>query len=95
MLVVDDHPLILGAVRRGFAASDEFEIVAEVTSGAAVLPQVARLRPALVLLDVNLPDLDGLTCLARLRERHPDVDVVMFSASGDADALIEQARYFS
>jgi DNA-binding NarL/FixJ family response regulator len=91
ILVADDHPLILGAVRRAFEQGNEFEIVAEVTSGAAVVPQVARTRPDVVLLDVNMPGIDGATCLERLRANHPDLDVVMFSASRDP-ATVERVR---
>jgi DNA-binding NarL/FixJ family response regulator len=91
ILVADDHPLILAAVRRAFSRSDDFEIVAEATSGSTVLPYIGRVEPDLVLLDVSLPGVDGLTCLRRLRMQHPDVEVVLFSASSDR-ATVEAAR---
>jgi DNA-binding NarL/FixJ family response regulator len=91
VLVADDHPLILAAVRRAFAQAGGFEIVAELSSGSMVLPYVARTRPDLVLLDVELEGVDGLTCLDRLRTHHPDVHVVMFSAWSD-EATLDAAR---
>jgi DNA-binding NarL/FixJ family response regulator len=87
VLVADDHLLILAAVRRALTQAGGFEIVAEVTSGSKVLPYVARTEPDLVLLDVELPGVDGLTCLERLRKQHPDVQVVMFSAWSDQPTL--------
>jgi DNA-binding NarL/FixJ family response regulator len=91
VVVADDHPLILAAVRRAFTQAGGFEIVAELSCGSKVLPYVARTQPDLVLLDVGLPGVDGLTCLERLRTHHPEVHVVMFSASGDT-ALFDAAR---
>jgi two-component system response regulator DevR len=87
VLVADDHLLILAAVRRALTHSGNFEIVAEVTSGSKVLPYVARTQPDLVLLDVELPGVDGLTCCERVRKQHPDVQVVMFSAWSDQPTL--------
>jgi DNA-binding NarL/FixJ family response regulator len=87
VVVVDDHPLVLAAVRRSLRQAGGFEIVAELSSGSKVLPYVARTRPDLVLLDVELPGIDGLTCLERLRTEHPDVHVVMFSAWSDQPTL--------
>jgi DNA-binding NarL/FixJ family response regulator len=87
VLVADDHLLILAAVRRALADAGEFEIVAELTSGSKVLPYVARTRPDVVLLDVGLPGVDGLTCLERLRADYPDVQVVMLSAWSDQPTL--------
>jgi DNA-binding NarL/FixJ family response regulator len=87
VLVADDHRLILAAVRWALEQANGFEVVAEVSSGSMVVPYVARLQPDLVLLDVGLPGVDGLTCLGRLRTQHPEVLVVMFSAWSDQPTL--------
>jgi DNA-binding NarL/FixJ family response regulator len=60
-----------------------FEIVAEAHYGTQVMPMVSSSRPEVVLLDLRMPGLDGLTCLDRLRDRHPNVRVVIFSAADD------------
>jgi DNA-binding NarL/FixJ family response regulator len=62
-------------------------VVAEVSSGSMVLPYVARTQPDLVLLDVGLPGIDGLTCLERLHAQYPDLPVLMFSAWSDQPTL--------
>jgi DNA-binding NarL/FixJ family response regulator len=87
VLVADDHRLILAAVRWALDQANGFEVVAEVSSGSMVVPYVARLQPDLVLLDVGLPGVDGLTCLERLRTQQPEVPVVMFSAWSDQPTL--------
>jgi DNA-binding NarL/FixJ family response regulator len=90
VLIADDHRLMLAGVRRALQAAG-IEVVAEVSVGTQVVPAVGRVRPDVVLLDVRMPELDGLTCLERIRRLHPDVTVVMLSASTD-EAQIEQSR---
>ena len=98
LLVADDHRLMLQAVRAILADAEEIEIVGEVQRGSQVLPMVHQTHPDMVLLDIRMPQVDGLTCLDRLRERHPAVKVVMLSGVDDqsviADALARGASGF-
>lgn len=91
VLVADDHRLMLAAVRRALADAEEFEIVSEVSVGSRVLPAVRETNPDVVLLDMRMPELDGLTCLARLRKHDPTIAVVILSSYSD-EAHIEAAR---
>jgi DNA-binding NarL/FixJ family response regulator len=80
VLVADDHELMLEAIRLALAqAAEDFEIVGMTNRGTRVLPLVAQTRPDLVLLDLRMPEMDGLTCLELLRKRHPDVTTVVLS----------------
>jgi DNA-binding NarL/FixJ family response regulator len=88
VLVVDDHGLMIEAVRIAMDREQDIEIVGEARSGREVLPEVARRQPDIVLLDIRMPDVDGLTVLRELRVRRPDVNVVMLS--GLADPQIER-----
>jgi DNA-binding NarL/FixJ family response regulator len=90
VVIADDHPLVHKAIGECLENSDDFEVVGSATSGAQVAPLVARTAPDLVLLDFNMPVVDGLHCLSVLRENHPRVAVVMFSGVDDAE-VIEQA----
>jgi DNA-binding NarL/FixJ family response regulator len=90
VLIADDHRLILDSVRRALEDDGGFEIVAETQNGAQVLPLVRQHKPEVVLLDVRMPNMDGLQCLDEIRHRHPDVKVVMLSASSSQE-LIESA----
>jgi DNA-binding NarL/FixJ family response regulator len=90
VLIADDHRLILDGIRRALEADGDFEIVGETQSGTQVLSLVARTKPELVLLDVRMPHMDGLACLDEIKRRHPDVKVVMLSASASPD-LVEAA----
>ncbi len=83
VLIADDHQLILEGVRRALEAAGDFEVVGECSSGSQVLPLVGRTNPDVVLLDLRMPGADGLACLTRIRSQHPDVKVVILSASTD------------
>lgn len=87
ILVADDHRLMVEAIRLALARADDLEIVAEATSGSQVLPLAARTSPDVVLLDVHMPEMDGLRCLDLLRQRHPDIAVVMLSGHVDSETV--------
>jgi DNA-binding NarL/FixJ family response regulator len=91
VLVADDHRLMLAAVRRALTGVAELEIVAEVSTGSHVLPAVRETKPDVVLLDLRMPELDGLTCLARLRKHDPTLPVVILSSYTD-EPQIDAAR---
>jgi len=79
ILVADDHELMVEAVRLALADPDEFEIVATTTRGQQVLPLAGRTDPDVVLLDLRMPGMDGLTCLELLRQRHPRIKTIVLS----------------
>jgi DNA-binding NarL/FixJ family response regulator len=83
VLIVDDH-----AGFRSFARSlleaDGFEVVGEAEDGAAAIEAWLRLRPAIVLLDVQLPDTDGFDVAERLAEQADPPRVVLVSSRGES-----------
>jgi DNA-binding NarL/FixJ family response regulator len=87
IVVVDDHRLMLEAIRLALKDVRDIEVVGEAETGTAVLPLVRELDPDLVLLDIRLPGMDGLAVLARLREQYPRVKVVMLSAVEESDVI--------
>lgn len=90
VLVADDHQLMLEAVRLALGEQDDIVIVGEAKRGREVLPKIASTDPDVVLLDVRMPEMDGLTCLDLIRKRFPLIKVVMLSGSEDPD-IIEAA----
>ena len=87
VLIADDHPLILAGIKRALEEDDQFEVVAEARIGSQVLPLVAQTKPDLALLDLRMPEMDGLTCLDRIRKEHPKVKVVILSVSTDPEVV--------
>jgi DNA-binding NarL/FixJ family response regulator len=79
VLGVDDQPFFLDVVREVVAATAGFRWLGGASSGHDALGAVDELHPALVLLDVRMPGMDGLATARRIRDRHPDVVVVLVS----------------
>ena len=92
VLVVDDD-FMVARVHRGFVeAVDGFEVVEVSHSGEAALVAVERLKPDLVLLDIYLPDMNGLDLLPLLRQRHPDLDAIVISAANEVETVRRALR---
>ncbi|HYA09763.1 MAG TPA: response regulator transcription factor [Gaiellaceae bacterium] len=91
VLVVDDHPLTREALA-SLLRSHGFEVVGLASDGLEAIEVAARVRPDLVLLDLSMPGLDGLTALPRLREAAPDCEVVVLTASGTEENLLAAIR---
>ena len=87
VLLADDHRLMLAGIRRTLEAAEDIEIVGEAYSGSQVLPLVSRTNPDVVLLDLRMPEMDGLACLELIRKRHPDVKVVVLSVFSDSEHI--------
>jgi DNA-binding NarL/FixJ family response regulator len=87
VLLADDHRLILEALEKVFDEVEGIEIVATASDGRQVVPLITRTNPDLVLLDMRMPEMDGLACLERIRKQHPKVKVVMLSAFDDTERI--------
>lgn len=87
VLLADDHRLVLESVRRTLERAGDMEIVGEATNGGQVLPLVRRTAPDVLLLDLRMPKVDGLTCLEQVRKHCPAVKVVVLSAFTDGERI--------
>jgi DNA-binding NarL/FixJ family response regulator len=87
VLIADDHRLIAEGIRKALEETGDFEVVGEANTGSQVLPLVRRTNPDLVILDLRMPGVDGLTCLEQIREHHPEVKVVVLSMSTDPSVI--------
>ena len=92
VLVVDDD-FMVARVHRGFVeAVPGFEVVEVAHTGEAALAAAKRLKPDLVLLDIHLPDMNGLDLLPLLREVQPDLDAIVISAANEAETVRRALR---
>ncbi|MBW3658188.1 MAG: response regulator transcription factor [Actinobacteria bacterium] len=90
VLLVDDHRLVREGLRRTLEDAG-YEVVGEGRDGVEGLELAEKLRPHVVLMDVSMPVLDGLTATRRLRSRAPDSRVVILTMHADAE-LVERAK---
>jgi len=91
ILIVDDHPLTRDALA-ALLAQQGFEVVGEAADGEEALAAARTLEPDLVLLDLTMPGMDGLTALPRLREVAPAAEVVVLTASDAEENLLAAIR---
>ena len=79
VLVVDDSVVVRRLVSKALEAEGEVEVVGVAADGKIALVNIERLHPDVVILDVAMPVMDGLTALAEIRQRWPGLPVIMFS----------------
>ncbi len=94
VLVVDDQPIVRSTMRVLLDTADEFEAVGEAASGHEALSAVEQLDPDLVLLDVRMPDMDGIEAASRIRATHRKTVVVLMSSDARADMDTSAATAF-
>lgn len=87
ILLADDHPLFREGVAASLAAPD-FEVVAQAGSGAEAVELALRLRPDMVLLDVSMPDMDGIAAAARITAALPEIRIMMLTVSENPQSLL-------
>jgi DNA-binding NarL/FixJ family response regulator len=85
VLIADDDPLVRRALRQALEEDGAFTVEAEAEAGATAVELAVALVPDLVLLDVDMPDLDGITATLRIRRLAPDVRVVMLCTADDEE----------
>jgi DNA-binding NarL/FixJ family response regulator len=91
ILIVDDHPLTRDALATLLGAHG-LDVVGCASDGVEAIGEAARLQPDLVLLDLSMPGMDGLTALPQLREAAPECEVVVLTASGTEENLLAAIR---
>jgi DNA-binding NarL/FixJ family response regulator len=91
ILIVDDHPLTRDALATLLGAHG-LDVVGCASDGMEAIGEAARLQPDLVLLDLSMPGMDGLTALPQLREAAPECEVVVLTASGTEENLLAAIR---
>ena len=91
VLIVDDHPLTRDALS-GLLAQQGFDVVGEAQDGNEAISEAGALQPDIVLLDLTMPGMDGLTALPYIRERAPDCEVVVLTASDAEENLLAAIR---
>ncbi len=90
ILLVDDHPMMRRGMRQLLELEEDFVVVGEASNGEEALQRVPELQPALILLDNNMPTLNGIETLKRLRQEGYEGKVLVFTVS-DAEEDVRDA----
>jgi DNA-binding NarL/FixJ family response regulator len=93
ILLVDDHLLFRKGLIRLLDAQPYFDVVGEARDGLEAIEKTRELRPDLVLMDIRMPDCDGLEATRRIKTQMPDVHVVMLTVSDSEQDLATAVTY--
>jgi DNA-binding NarL/FixJ family response regulator len=92
LAIVDDHELAREGLRDMLTDAPDIEVVGEAANGREALLLCSRLQPDLVLMDVRMPEMDGLAATRELKQRYPEVSVMMVTMHENPDYLLEALK---
>jgi two-component system nitrate/nitrite response regulator NarL len=92
LVIADDHPLVVEALRALFAATDDMDVVASCGDGDSTLAAVRQHRPDILLLDLSMPGLDGVSVLEELQSGSYGTNVVVFTGAMDERRALDCLR---
>ncbi|MFL6293862.1 MAG: response regulator [Thermoanaerobaculia bacterium] len=88
ILLADDHPVVRDGLAAMLATQPDFAVIGEAGNGAEALTEAARLHPDVVLMDLEMPELDGIEAIRRLRAADPSVQVVVLTAFDTDERIV-------
>lgn len=92
LLLADDHRMFRQGLRELIERKTPFEVIGEARTGLEVLEQVDRLRPDILLLDIQMPDLDGIAVARQLATSHPHIKIVMLTMYREDQHLLDAIK---
>lgn len=92
LALVDDHSLVRDGIKALLSVVPNVAVVGEAESGAHAMEMVDQCKPDLLLVDINLPDINGLVLTRTLRERHPLLRVLVLSMHDSKEYVSESLR---
>ena len=88
ILVADDHPVVRDGLVAILGTQPDFSVVGEASSGVEAVKQAEALRPDVILLDLEMPELDGVEALRRIRDACPEVRALVFTAFDTDERIV-------
>ncbi|PTX59094.1 LuxR family two component transcriptional regulator [Melghirimyces profundicolus] len=92
ILLVDDHPMVRKGLRLFLKTKEDMEIVGEASNGKEAVEEMERLQPDVVLMDLVMPEMDGVEATRKMKEAHPGVKVVVLTSFSDQDHVLPAIR---
>jgi len=90
ILMADDHPVVRAGIRGMLETQPEFQVVSEAENGLEAFEQIAKFNPDVVLMDLRMPEMDGVEAIGKIKEKYPDINVLVLTTY-DTDADIVRA----
>lgn len=88
ILIADDHPIVRSGLKAILASQPDFELVADADNGSTAVTLSANLRPDVILIDLQMPIMDGLTAIKQIRLNQPEINILVLTTyDTDADII--------
>ena len=91
VLIVDDSRTVLAQIENVVAANEPVQVTGTARNGAEAVQQISQLRPDLVLMDIIMPDVDGMAALRLIQSKNPETRIAMLSSIGAMASKAEEA----
>jgi DNA-binding NarL/FixJ family response regulator len=91
--IVDDHPMVAEGIRAILESFEDIEVVATYSSGQEIIDNAASLSPDVILLDLNMPGMNGLTVMEILLETHPKMRILVLSMHDSPEYISTALRH--
>ncbi len=88
VLVVDDHSMVRAGLKQLLASTSDIEVVGLAVNGAEAVELAGHVGPDVILMDLQMPVMDGVAATAALREAHPEIAVVIVTSFSDRDRIV-------
>jgi two-component system, NarL family, response regulator YdfI len=92
ILIADDHDVVRDGLRLILESEDDFEVVGEAAHGADAVRLCAELNPQVVLMDLRMPGMDGLTAIKHIRQQQPDANIVILTTYNEDALMLDGLR---
>ncbi len=92
VLIADDHPMFREGVRSMLRREDSVTLVGEATTGSAAITLAAELQPDVILMDVHMPEVNGIDATRRILQQHPHIRVLVLTMFEDDDSVFAALR---
>ncbi|HOA25290.1 MAG TPA: response regulator transcription factor [Aggregatilineales bacterium] len=83
VMIADDHRLVLDGLETFLSVHSDIELVGKATGGREAVQMCSELRPDVVLMDLEMPDMDGVTAMRQILTAHPDIQIIALTSFGD------------
>lgn len=92
VMIADDHPIVRDGLKKLLSFEEDIEVVGDAADGRELLEKVEQLRPDVILLDLRMPNLDGLGALQSLPHTWPKAKVIILTASEDKNEFVQAMK---
>ena len=92
ILIVDDHRVVIEGIKSALQEHPEFEVVGEAGDGLQAVDSTKSLRPDIVIMDISMPNLNGIEATRQIKQHNPEIQIVIYTMHSDKELVIDLFR---